>query len=171
LLVVRTARGARRAVPPAGRPRAARGAGEPAVRGRRTPRGRHRDDPSQPGLLAHARPARPAEPHPRRRARADAHAPPRRPADGAPPAQRRRRASRARGGVGMTGTPPQDAYRGLVLGTDREASTPLGFSVFVDEHSYLQLDDVVHVRTGLPGNGETVDVYGVVDEVTARQEG
>jgi DNA helicase HerA-like ATPase len=63
-----------------------------------------------------------------------------------------------------------EAFRGLVLGTEKEASSPLGFSVFVDPARYLQLDDVVHVRSHLPG-GETVDVYGVVDEVTARQEG
>jgi DNA helicase HerA-like ATPase len=61
-------------------------------------------------------------------------------------------------------------YRGLVLGTEAEASTPLGFSVWVDPERYLQLDDVVHVQTVLP-DGQPVDVYGVVDEVRARQEG
>jgi len=61
-------------------------------------------------------------------------------------------------------------YRGLVLGTEAEASTPLSFSVWVSPDNYLQLDDVVHVRTPLP-NGEFVDTYGVVDELKARQEG
>lgn len=61
-------------------------------------------------------------------------------------------------------------YRGLVLGTESEASTPLSFSAWVAPETYLQLDDVVHVRTPLPG-GEYVDTYGVVDELKARQEG
>jgi DNA helicase HerA-like ATPase len=63
-----------------------------------------------------------------------------------------------------------DLHRGLVLGTEDAAASPLGFSVLVDPERYLQLDDVVHVRTALP-NGEAIDIYGVVDEVTARQEG
>src|SRR4051812_15845049 len=62
---------------------------------------------------------------------------------------------------------------GLVLGTRGEAATPLEFWVYVDEDSYLQLDDVVHVRSPLPGGRpvEAIDVYGVVDEVRAIQEG
>ena len=40
---------------------------------------------------------------------------------------------------------------GLVLGTPAEASTPLSFSVYIDPDRYLQLDDVVHVRSPLPG--------------------
>jgi len=61
-------------------------------------------------------------------------------------------------------------FRGLVLGTDREASTPLAFSAWVAPHTYLQLDDVVHVRSTLP-DGEVVDTYGVVDGLSAMQEG
>ena len=62
---------------------------------------------------------------------------------------------------------------GLVLGMEDAAATPLGFSVFVDRDRYLQLDDVVHARSPLPGDGpvEAVDFYGVVDEVRAVQEG
>nr|HRC63115.1 ATP-binding protein [Dehalococcoidia bacterium] len=62
---------------------------------------------------------------------------------------------------------------GLVLGTRAEAATPLEFWVYVDEDSYLQLDDVVHVRSPLPGGRpvEAIDLYGVVDEVRALQEG
>ncbi|MGE0228753.1 MAG: ATP-binding protein [Dehalococcoidia bacterium] len=62
---------------------------------------------------------------------------------------------------------------GLVLGTRAEAATPLEFWVYVDEDSYLQLDDVVHVRSALPGGRpvEAIDLYGVVDEVRALQEG
>jgi DNA helicase HerA-like ATPase len=62
---------------------------------------------------------------------------------------------------------------GLVLGTRGEAATPLEFWVYVDEESYLQLDDVVHVRSPLPGGRpvQAIDVYGVVDEVRAVQEG
>ena len=62
---------------------------------------------------------------------------------------------------------------GLVLGMENAAATPLGFSVFVDRDRYLQLDDVVHARSPLPGDGpvEAVDFYGVVDEVRAVQEG
>jgi hypothetical protein len=62
------------------------------------------------------------------------------------------------------------AFRGFVLGTEQESSSPLGFSVFVAPDRYLQLDDVVRVRTGLP-DGREIDVYGVVDEVSARHEG
>ena len=62
------------------------------------------------------------------------------------------------------------AYRGLVLGTEAEASTPLGFSVWVDPARFLQLDDVVTVRTLLP-DGVEVETSGIVDEVRARQEG
>jgi len=65
---------------------------------------------------------------------------------------------------------------GLVLGTPREAATPLGFWVHVAGDRYLQLDDVVQVRTPLPGGAGPdgaggVDVYGVVDEVRALHEG
>ena len=62
---------------------------------------------------------------------------------------------------------------GLVLGMEDAAATPLGFSVFVARDRYLQLDDVVHARSPLPGDGpvEAVDFYGVVDEVRAVQEG
>ena len=59
---------------------------------------------------------------------------------------------------------------GLVLGTEQEASTPLGFWVYVDPDRYLQLDDVVHVTSQLPG-GDPVEIYGLVDEVRAHQEG
>jgi DNA helicase HerA-like ATPase len=63
---------------------------------------------------------------------------------------------------------------GLVLGNrGAEAATPLSFWVYVDPESYLQLDDVVHVRSPLPGGQpvEAIDVYGVVDEVRAVHEG
>ena len=63
-----------------------------------------------------------------------------------------------------------DGAVGLVLGTEAEASTPLGFWVYVDPSKYLQLDDVVHVQSPLP-DGTLVDLYGVVDEVRAHQEG
>ena len=72
--------------------------------------------------------------------------------------------------LGTPGARIDDAHRGLVLGTEDAASSPLGFSVLVDPERYLELDDVVHVRTALP-DGRAIDVYGVVDEVTARQEG
>ncbi len=62
------------------------------------------------------------------------------------------------------------AYRGLVLGTEAEASTPLGFSVWVDPSRFLQLDDVVTVRTTLP-DGTEVETSGIVDEVRTLQEG
>ena len=59
---------------------------------------------------------------------------------------------------------------GFVLGMEREASTPLDFWVHVDSERYLQLDDVVHVRSELP-DGATVDAYGIVEEVRATHEG
>ncbi len=73
----------------------------------------------------------------------------------------------------MVGQQPElDAQRpeGLVLGTEAGASTPLGFWTYVDPQRYLQLDDVVHVTSPLP-DGQTVDFYGVVDELRAVQEG
>ncbi|MDA0351327.1 MAG: ATP-binding protein [Chloroflexi bacterium] len=66
--------------------------------------------------------------------------------------------------------PTDLAFRGYVLGTEQESSSPLGFSVFVAPDRYLQLDDVVSVRTALP-DGRAIDIYGVVDEVSARHEG
>lgn len=71
----------------------------------------------------------------------------------------------------MTPEPTDNpAYRGLVLGTEAEASTPLGFSVWVDPARFLQLDDVVTVRTTLP-DGTEVETSGIVDDVRTRQEG
>jgi DNA helicase HerA-like ATPase len=70
----------------------------------------------------------------------------------------------------VRGDDQREDHRGLVLGTPGEASTPLGFWVFVDPQRFLQLDDVVHVQTTLP-DGAAIDIYGVVDEVQARQEG
>ena len=49
------------------------------------------------------------------------------------------------------------AFRGFVLGTEQESSSPLGFSVFVAPDRFLQLDDVVRVRTRLP-DGREIEV-------------
>ncbi len=57
---------------------------------------------------------------------------------------------------------------GQVLGT--QDSTPLGFWVAVHRDAYLQLDDVVLVRTSLP-DGTVIRLYGIVDLVRARHEG
>ncbi len=57
---------------------------------------------------------------------------------------------------------------GKVLGT--QDATPLDFWVAIDEDNYLQLDDVVGVRTLVPGAGE-LRISGVVDMVRARHEG
>jgi hypothetical protein len=73
--------------------------------------------------------------------------------------------------AGRPGRPERgEEHRGLVLGTPGEAATPLEFWVYVDPERFLQLDDVVHVQTALP-DGDTIDIYGVVDQVEARQEG
>ena len=71
---------------------------------------------------------------------------------------------------GGAGAESGDTHRGLVLGAADAASTPLGFSVYVDPERYLQLDDVVRARSPLP-DGTGIDFYGVVDEVQAVQEG
>ena len=66
---------------------------------------------------------------------------------------------------------PEDSpleHVGRVLGL--EPSTTTEFRVLIDEANYLQLDDLVLVRTQVPKAGE-VRVYGVVTEVTARYEG
>ena len=57
---------------------------------------------------------------------------------------------------------------GRVIGT--ENAEPLEFWVGVPEEQYLQLDDVVVVRTQVPGEGQ-VTLYGLVDQVRARYEG
>ena len=58
---------------------------------------------------------------------------------------------------------------GLVLGT--EDAYPLEFWVGVAEGQYLQLDDVVYVKTEVPGLEKGVTIYGVVDLVRSRYEG
>jgi DNA helicase HerA-like ATPase len=62
-----------------------------------------------------------------------------------------------------------DEVVGRVLGT--EDATPLEFWVAVAEGQYLQLDDVVALRRTLPGDGGTVECYGVVSQARARHEG
>jgi DNA helicase HerA-like ATPase len=57
---------------------------------------------------------------------------------------------------------------GMVLGTER--ATPLEWWVAIELEQFLQLDDVVLVRTTVPGVGE-VRVSGVVDMVRAQHEG
>jgi DNA helicase HerA-like ATPase len=57
---------------------------------------------------------------------------------------------------------------GRVIGT--EDATPLEFWVGVEEGRYLQLDDVVALERTLPG-GDTVHIYGMVEQVRARHEG
>ena len=57
---------------------------------------------------------------------------------------------------------------GVVMGV--EPSTPLKWWIAVRPDAYLQLDDVVLVRTQVPGVGE-VRLSGVVDMVRARHEG
>ena len=65
--------------------------------------------------------------------------------------------------VGANGPPV-----GRVVGT--EDSTPLQFSVALDQDAYLQLDDVVVTVRAVPGR-EPVVTAGVVTEVRARHEG
>lgn len=57
---------------------------------------------------------------------------------------------------------------GRVLGVDPSTSTE--FRVVLDHDNYLQLDDLVVVRTPVPKAGE-VDIFGVVTETAARFEG
>lgn len=57
---------------------------------------------------------------------------------------------------------------GRVLGT--QDSTPLEFWAAVEPGNFVQLDEVVSVSRILP-TGETLRLYGVVDNVRARHEG
>ncbi len=57
---------------------------------------------------------------------------------------------------------------GRVLGTQH--SNTQGFRVVLDEAEYLQLDDLVVVRTQVPKAGE-ISTYGIVTEVEAVYEG
>jgi DNA helicase HerA-like ATPase len=61
-------------------------------------------------------------------------------------------------------TPPV----GLVLGS--EATSTQEFKVVLHEGEYLQLDDLVVVKTHVPKVGE-VDTYGIVVETSSRYEG
>jgi uncharacterized protein len=71
------------------------------------------------------------------------------------------------GGYDGAVTRPADEV-GLVAGT--EDSTPLQFSVALDEASYLQLDDVVVTARQVPGVGAVL-TSGIVTQVRARHEG
>lgn len=62
----------------------------------------------------------------------------------------------------------KDQPVGLVIGT--KASSPLEFWVGVNEDQYLQLDDVVVVRSKLPSEEEIV-FYGIVDSVEKELDG
>ena len=66
--------------------------------------------------------------------------------------------------VGSDGPPV-----GRVAGT--EDSTPLQFSVALDQDAYLQLDDVVVTVRAVPGRRGGAPPPGVVTEVRARHEG
>jgi DNA helicase HerA-like ATPase len=57
---------------------------------------------------------------------------------------------------------------GRVLGTD--PAHPLDFWVGVSDDQYLQLDDIVAVKSEVPGRGD-IWLYGVVDIVRAKYEG
>jgi DNA helicase HerA-like ATPase len=57
---------------------------------------------------------------------------------------------------------------GRVLGT--EDATPLEFWVGIEDDAYLQLDDVVMVRTDVPG-AHPLRISGVIDQVRAHHEG
>ena len=57
---------------------------------------------------------------------------------------------------------------GRVLGS--EHATTREFRVAIADGQYLQLDDLVVVRTEVPGAGE-VDTYGIVTEIEAAYEG
>ena len=63
---------------------------------------------------------------------------------------------------------PADNGVGRVLGTEHTSTRE--FRVVLDETEYLQLDDLVVVRTDVPGQGE-VRTYGIVTEVAAIYEG
>lgn len=61
---------------------------------------------------------------------------------------------------------------GVVLGTKDKSAEALEFWVAVEDDSYLQLDDVVYVKTPLPGREhEVVTFYGTVQFVTRFFEG
>ncbi|MCJ7726405.1 MAG: ATP-binding protein, partial [Acidimicrobiia bacterium] len=57
---------------------------------------------------------------------------------------------------------------GHVIGSEHTSTRE--FRVVLDEAQYLQLDDLVVVRTEVPGRGH-VDTYGIVTEVEAVYEG
>ena len=70
----------------------------------------------------------------------------------------------------MTNAQPEDAEAavGRVLGSQHTSTSE--FRVVLNDDSYLQLDDLVVVRTNVPGRGE-VRTYGMVTEVEAIYEG
>ena len=58
---------------------------------------------------------------------------------------------------------------GIVLGTLQ--ASPLEFWVGVEEGNYLQLDDVVMVRSRVDGTDQEISFYGIVHEVSKQLEG
>lgn len=70
----------------------------------------------------------------------------------------------------MTDSDPSEQSKrvGAVLGT--QPATPLEWWVAIDPEAYLQLDDVVAVRTEVPARG-AVSLSGVVDMVRSQHEG
>ena len=63
---------------------------------------------------------------------------------------------------------PSEQGVGRVLGTQHTSTRE--FRVVLDQDEYLQLDDLVVVRTEVPKRGE-VRTYGMVTEVEAIYEG
>ncbi|MEO8323159.1 MAG: ATP-binding protein, partial [Actinomycetota bacterium] len=68
----------------------------------------------------------------------------------------------------VPGRSPSTGPVGLVLGS--EATSTQEFRVVLNEDDYLQLDDLVVVRTLVPKIGE-VTTYGIVIETASKYEG
>jgi uncharacterized protein len=67
-------------------------------------------------------------------------------------------------------TPSGPRPVGRVIGRENESTTTSEFRVALDDEEYLQLDDLVVVRTQVPKRGE-IRTYGLVTEVEAKYEG
>ena len=78
-------------------------------------------------------------------------------------------ADRAPDAAEVSDMPSTSRAVGMVLGT--EDATPLDFWVAINDDNYLQLDDVVGVRTEVPGVAEQLRISGVVDMVRSRHQG
>ncbi len=145
--------------------RAVRGVGPAAQGPSRDDRRPNRRPVADRRLRTACRSARAAEPGAHRRPREGTPPPHGRSGPRVPGTPRSRRPS---DGARVVSEQPPNPQVGRVLGSDHSSTS--AFRVVLDESEFLQLDDLVVVRTQVPKAGE-IRTYGVVTEAEAVYEG